>query len=72
MSRDEQGTVASLDAAREVFRRAIEGHSGRVIDMAGDSILAIFETAVGAVNAALEIQQPTDLRAEQPQTVADA
>ena len=57
MAADEDATVAALDAARAVFRLRIEGHQGRVIDMAGDSVLAVFETAIGAVSAALEIQQ---------------
>jgi adenylate cyclase len=57
MAGDELATVASLDAARSVFRTQIESHQGRVIDMAGDSVLAVFETAAGAVTAALEIQQ---------------
>ena len=57
MAADERGTVAALDAARAVFRNQIETNQGRVIDMAGDSVLAVFETATGAVSAALEIQQ---------------
>jgi adenylate cyclase len=57
MAGDELPTVASLDAARSVFRTQIESHQGRVIDMAGDSVLAVFETAAGAVTAALAIQQ---------------
>ena len=56
MSRDDQGTVAALDAARLLFRAAIEDHSGRVVDMAGDSVLATFDTASGAVAAALDVQ----------------
>jgi adenylate cyclase len=57
MSADEAGTVASLDAARLVFRDAIEHERGRVVDMAGDSVLAVFETATGAVAAALAVQK---------------
>jgi adenylate cyclase len=56
MNLDEAGTVAALDAAREAFRVGIETHQGRVIDMAGDSVLAAFETATGAVSAALAVQ----------------
>jgi hypothetical protein len=56
MSLDERPTVAALDAAREVFRVHIESSQGRVIDMAGDSVLAVFETASGAVSAALAVQ----------------
>lgn len=57
MSLDERATVAALDAARAVFRTKIEAQQGRVIDMAGDSVLAVFELATGAVAAGLAIQQ---------------
>jgi adenylate cyclase len=57
MAADERATVAALDAARAVFRHQIESIPGRVIDMAGDSVLAVFETATGAVATALAIQQ---------------
>jgi adenylate cyclase len=57
MSRDDHGTVTALDAARIVFSEHIALHDGRVIDMAGDSVLAVFETATAAVKAALAIQQ---------------
>jgi adenylate cyclase len=56
MSLDERATVAALDAARKVFRAQVESSQGRVIDMAGDSVLAVFETATGAVSAALAVQ----------------
>ena len=57
MAADEPATVAALDAARGIFKSQIESHQGRVIDMAGDSVLAVFETAAGAVTAALAAQQ---------------
>jgi len=56
MATDERATVAALDAARQVFRDRIEANQGRVIDMAGDSVLAVFETAIGAMTAALAAQ----------------
>lgn len=56
MAADERATVAALDAARNVLRTWIESNQGRVIDMAGDSVLAVFETAIGAVTAALAAQ----------------
>lgn len=56
MAADEPATVVALDAARAIFRAQIESNHGRVIDMAGDSVLAVFETAIGAVSAALAIQ----------------
>ncbi len=68
MAGDDRSTVAALDAARNVFRAQIEAHQGRVIDMAGDSVLALFETAIGAVAAALKIQQEVNaLAAAVPQ-----
>jgi adenylate cyclase len=57
MGSDERATVAALDAARAVFRAQIELSQGRVIDMAGDSVLAVFETATGAMTAALAAQR---------------
>ena len=60
MAADESGTVVALDAARAVFSEQIESRQGRVIDMAGDSVLALFETATGAVVAALAVQRELD------------
>ena len=57
MASDDRATVAALDGARAVFLRQCEISQGRVIDMAGDSILAVFDTATGAVVAALAAQQ---------------
>ena len=57
MAEDATATVAALDAARLVFREHIESKGGRIVDMAGDSVLAVFEAATGATEAALEIQE---------------
>lgn len=57
MAIDERGTLDALDAARQVFQQDIEQHFGRIVDTAGDSVLAVFETASGAVDSALAIQQ---------------
>ena len=64
MADDASATVAALDAARAVFRGHVEQFQGRVIDMAGDSVLAVFETATGAVTAALAIQGDINQRAD--------
>jgi adenylate cyclase len=56
MQGDDQATVATLEAYRGVFREKIQAHRGRVVDMAGESVLAVFEAATEAVRAALEIQ----------------
>jgi hypothetical protein len=37
MAADERSTIATLDAAREVFRLLVAQHLGRVVDAAGDS-----------------------------------
>jgi len=57
MESDERTTVEAIEAARHVFRAEIEANQGRVINTAGDSILATFDTAAGAVNAALSVQR---------------
>jgi adenylate cyclase len=56
MGDDERTTIDALNACRDLFRSAIEGHAGRVVDMAGDSVLAVFDTAIGAADAALAAQ----------------
>ena len=53
---DEEATLAALVASRAVFEESIIGHGGRVVDMAGDSILAVFTAATAAVRAARDIQ----------------
>ena len=65
MHNDEHATMAALDAARSVFRTQIEAHQGRVMDMAGDSVFAVFETASGAVAAAQEVQKALNANAAQ-------
>jgi len=57
MANDEHGTVVALETARLLFKAAIESHHGRVLDMVGDSVLAFFESASGAVEAALTVQE---------------
>src|SRR5512144_1169085 len=56
MEADERSTVAALDTAREIFKSEVGANHGHVVDMAGDSVLAIFDTAAGAVTAALAAQ----------------
>jgi adenylate cyclase len=69
MAADEAATVSALDTARAVFRTQIESTQGRVIDMAGDSVLAVFELATGAVTAAQAIQH--ELHAASVEVPAD-
>src|SRR5262249_11662398 len=56
MQEDDEATVATLEAYRGIFREKIQAYRGRVVDMAGDSVLAVFDAATGAVRAAFDIQ----------------
>lgn len=62
MATDEWATVATLEAYRAVFHERVARKSGRVVDTAGDSVLAIFPCPVRAVEAALGIQEEIDGR----------
>lgn len=65
MEADEQATVTCLDACRMVFREHVARGGGRIVDTAGDSVLAIFPSAIGAVDAAIEIQGEIHRRNEE-------
>jgi adenylate cyclase len=57
MGADEEATVRTLQAYKEVMASSIQHHRGRVVDTAGDSVLAEFASVVDAVQCAVEIQQ---------------
>jgi adenylate cyclase len=58
MEGDEDLTVRHLKSAQtEVWRPAIEVAGGTLIDNAGDSLLAEFDSALAAVAAAIDIQE---------------
>ncbi|MEO8542702.1 MAG: adenylate/guanylate cyclase domain-containing protein [Betaproteobacteria bacterium] len=57
MQADEAATMAALDAARSIFKSQIEARQGRIMDMAGDSVFAVFDTATGAVETARSVQE---------------
>ncbi len=56
MADDEPETIDALDEARAVFVENVEANQGRIVDTAGDSVLAVFETTEGAVLASVAIQ----------------
>ena len=56
MADDESATLRSLNDSRALFRERIVAHGGRLIDTAGDSILAEFPSAVEAVDCSAGIQ----------------
>ena len=57
MGEDEEWTVRTLSAYREIMRGLIQQHRGRVVDTPGDNVLAEFASVVDAVQCAVEIQQ---------------
>lgn len=62
MGKNEEATVQTLSAHRGLIRGLIEQHHGRLVDSAGDSILAEFPSVVNALECAIEAQ--TTLKAE--------
>jgi class 3 adenylate cyclase len=57
MADDELATIRTLTAYRKEIQARVADHGGRVVDAPGDNVLAEFPTALGAVEAALEIQR---------------
>jgi TolB-like protein/class 3 adenylate cyclase len=64
ISVDAEGTIEALETARRTFQTISIANGGRVVDTAGDSVLAIFKTAAGATAAALAIQHELETRAD--------
>ncbi len=57
MGTDEEATLLTLQEHREVMAGSVELHRGRIVDTAGDSVLAEFASVVDAVQCAVEVQQ---------------
>ena len=62
MGEDEKATLKTLNAYREVFGASIDQHGGRIVDTAGDSVLAVLDSVVEAVDSAIEIQMELEER----------
>ena len=60
---DQPATIRALGDARELFVRGIAHHRGRVIDTAGDNVLAEFPSALDAVRCGVELQRSLSERA---------
>ncbi len=55
---DEEGTIAALKALRaDLIDPKLGEHSGRIVKLMGDGMLAEFPSVVDAVRAAVETQQ---------------
>ena len=57
MQKNENVTLKSLRACRDILDRLFEEHGGRIFNTAGDSVLAEFQSAVSAVICATEFQK---------------
>ena len=62
MGDDEEATVRTITAYREVMDTLIQSHRGRVVDAPGDNLLAEFPSAVDAVQCAIKIQEELETR----------
>ena len=68
MGEDEEATVRTITAYRQVITEVVQKHRGRVVDSPGDNILAEFASVVDAVRGAVEIQEELKVRnAELPE-----
>ncbi|MGD2269782.1 MAG: adenylate/guanylate cyclase domain-containing protein, partial [Desulfobacterales bacterium] len=68
MGEDEDATIRTLTAYRELLSTLIQKHRGRVVDSPGDNLLAEFLSVVDAVRCAVEIQEELRVRnAELPE-----
>ena len=56
MDVDEVSTLGALRTARGVFAKFIERHHGRIVNTAGDGLIAEFSSVVEAVQCAIEVQ----------------
>ena len=57
MDDDEESTIRTLKAYRNLITDVVKQYRGRVIDSPGDNILAEFASVVDAVKCAVEIQE---------------
>ncbi len=57
MGDDEEATVGTITAYREVIAGLIDRHRGRVVDSPGDNLLAEFASVVDALRCAWDVQQ---------------
>ncbi len=62
MEADEEATLATLNASREIIDGLVAEHRGRVFGSAGDSMIAEFASPVEAVRAAIDIQREIEER----------
>jgi class 3 adenylate cyclase len=62
MAEDETATIRTLQAYWTQIAELVPAHRGRVVDTAGDSVLAEFPTALDAIETGVEIQRVLQTR----------
>ena len=62
MGEDEEATVRTITAYREVMTTLIQQHTGKVVDSPGDNLLAEFASVVDAVQCAVAVQKEISAR----------
>jgi adenylate cyclase len=62
MGDDEEATVRTLTAYREVLATLIQQHNGKVLDSPGDNLLAEFVSVVDGVQCAVAVQKEIKAR----------
>jgi adenylate cyclase len=62
MGEDEEATVRTITAYREVMTTLIHQHRGKVVDSPGDNLLAEFASVVDAVQCAVAVQKEISAR----------
>ena len=68
MGDDEEATIRTLTASRQIISSLTQHYRGRVVDSPGDNLLAEFASVVDAVRCAVEIQHAlTEKNAELPE-----
>ena len=62
MGEDEEATICTVTAYRDVMAALVQQHRGRVVDAPGDNLLAEFASVLEAVQCAVAIQRELHAR----------
>ncbi len=57
MGDDEEFTVDTIIACRDIISGLISKHHGKVVDAPGDNLLAVFDSSLDALQAAIDVQR---------------
>ena len=68
MEKDEDATLASLNACNKIIEPLIKKQKGRIFNTGGDSVFAEFPSAVAAVNTAVECEKQMKERKQKAST----